>query len=199
VFIAIITLLAIFVPPPLADPPVNRCCFASPPSADHVFGTDRLGRDILSRVLWGARIAAGGVGVVALSGVLGTLFGVIAGYFGLAERNRHAHHRHLARVSCAILAMVTVTILGNSWDVVRRSAWASFPLRVRAGRSCPSASVSTWRRRVRSGSSPRVTGITCSRRSSAELGTLQIPTAILTEALLSFLGLLTEPRPRGAT
>lgn len=53
------------------------------PSAEHWFGTDALGRDIYSRMLFGARISLEvGVIVVAVSGVVGTLIGAIAGFFG---------------------------------------------------------------------------------------------------------------------
>jgi peptide/nickel transport system permease protein len=54
-----------------------------PPSAAHLFGTDKLGRDIFSRILYGARISLFvGVAVVLMSGVVGTLLGVVAGYLG---------------------------------------------------------------------------------------------------------------------
>ena len=54
-----------------------------PPSAEYLFGTDKLGRDIFSRILYGARISLFvGVAVVLMSGVVGTLLGVLAGYVG---------------------------------------------------------------------------------------------------------------------
>ncbi len=55
----------------------------APPSAEYLLGTDDKGRDILSRVIYGARIALMvGFFSVALGGALGTAIGVIAGYFG---------------------------------------------------------------------------------------------------------------------
>jgi peptide/nickel transport system permease protein len=55
----------------------------SGPSATHVFGLDELGRDILARVLAGARISlVVGLTVVSISACVGTLFGALAGYFG---------------------------------------------------------------------------------------------------------------------
>ncbi len=69
-FILVITLLAIGVSVlPLPDPTAQSAIFRlKPPSVEHLLGTDRLGRDILSRVLWGARVSLlVGVAVVALS------------------------------------------------------------------------------------------------------------------------------------
>ena len=56
---------------------------ASPPSAEHLLGTDILGRDLLSRILYGARVSLL-VGFVAtgVALVIGVSWGIIAGYFG---------------------------------------------------------------------------------------------------------------------
>jgi peptide/nickel transport system permease protein len=54
-----------------------------PPTGDHPFGTDTLGRDILVRVLHGTRVSLGlGVSSVALAAVLGSALGLVAGYVG---------------------------------------------------------------------------------------------------------------------
>lgn len=53
------------------------------PSAAHPLGTDDLGRDMISRVIWGARVSVpAGILVIALTGVVGCLVGAIAGYTG---------------------------------------------------------------------------------------------------------------------
>jgi peptide/nickel transport system permease protein len=53
------------------------------PNAEHLFGTDQLGRDILARILYGARVSLlVGLLAVALSAVIGTVLGAISGYFG---------------------------------------------------------------------------------------------------------------------
>ena len=54
-----------------------------PPTREHGFGTDSLGRDILVRVLHGARVSLGlGVSSVAVAAVVGSLLGIVAGYVG---------------------------------------------------------------------------------------------------------------------
>ena len=55
----------------------------APPNAAHWFGTDELGRDILARIIFGARLSlAVAVSVVACSLSLGIILGGIAGYYG---------------------------------------------------------------------------------------------------------------------
>jgi peptide/nickel transport system permease protein len=85
IFISIFVCFALFAPwiapqnPAFIDLP-NRL---SAPSAQHWFGTDELGRDIFSRIIFGARISMlVGIGVVTGSLVLGLIIGSLAGYYG---------------------------------------------------------------------------------------------------------------------
>ena len=65
---------------PLKQDVVNRL---QPPSANHLMGTDQLGRDILSRVIYGGRVSLPvGLLVVSLCCLIGTVLGSLAGYFG---------------------------------------------------------------------------------------------------------------------
>ncbi|HEX2172693.1 MAG TPA: ABC transporter permease [Dehalococcoidia bacterium] len=65
----------------------SREAVEQPPSREHLLGTDRNGRDIFSRIIWGARTATIiSLTAVTLSVIFGTVLGLIAGYFrGIAE------------------------------------------------------------------------------------------------------------------
>jgi peptide/nickel transport system permease protein len=82
-----VTLLAIFAPlvapfPEHVKPFTDFANASRPPSLTHLFGTDEIGRDILSRVIFGFREALGmGVVVLALVVPVGVLMGLVAGYF----------------------------------------------------------------------------------------------------------------------
>jgi peptide/nickel transport system permease protein len=86
VILLIILLLTAVAGPYLApqDPlAMDLDSLKQPPSKAHLFGTDSKGRDILSRIVYGARISlAVGIIASALSLCIGIFFGLIAGYFG---------------------------------------------------------------------------------------------------------------------
>ena len=84
--IAIVVILVAIFAPFIATHDVTEQSlglrFASP-SADHWFGTDALGRDVFSRVVFGARISLEvGITVVVVSSVIGIILGAIAGFYG---------------------------------------------------------------------------------------------------------------------
>jgi peptide/nickel transport system permease protein len=86
VLILVIILIGILAP--IVDPydprlDSNLAEARKPPSAQHIFGTDRLGRDVFRRVMHGTRVSLLiGFVVVFVSSVIGTVLGLIAGYFG---------------------------------------------------------------------------------------------------------------------
>lgn len=86
------------------------------PSAAHPFGLDELGRDILARVLAGARIALlVGLTVVSVSAALGTLLGALAGYFGgLVDEIISRVVDTLLAFPGLLLAIALVAVLGPS-------------------------------------------------------------------------------------
>jgi peptide/nickel transport system permease protein len=83
--VLLIVMVAILGPYMAPYDPVNGDMVNSlaAPSSSHIMGTDLYGRDMFSRVLYGARIALGlSVSVVLLSLVFGTICGLVAGFFG---------------------------------------------------------------------------------------------------------------------
>jgi peptide/nickel transport system permease protein len=100
----LIALLAPLIAPysPTAQKVTNRL---KPPSAQHWFGTDELGRDVFSRVLHGARVSLPvALAVVAMTGTVGILLGSVAGYAGgLADEI-------IMRVADAVLAFPSLIL-----------------------------------------------------------------------------------------
>lgn len=98
---------------PLAQDLVARL---KPPSHDHWFGTDRLGRDILSRVIVGAKLSvSAGLITVILAGTLGSIYGGVAGYVGGTVDDIMMRIAEMVLAFPAlILAMVIGVILGPS-------------------------------------------------------------------------------------
>jgi len=85
VLVAVFVIFALFAPwiAPQSPSNIDLPLRLQPPSGAHWFGTDELGRDILSRVIYGARISMlVGSSVVAGSLLLGLVLGSIAGYYG---------------------------------------------------------------------------------------------------------------------
>ncbi|MFD7710023.1 ABC transporter permease [Streptomyces sp. NPDC059785] len=116
--VVIVVLVALFAPllapyPADATGATDTARMLRPPSAAHWFGTDELGRDVLSRVLYGARIGpVVAVIVVAVSLVVGTVTGLVAGYFGgwIDEALMRLTDVFLA-VPALLLALALATVL----------------------------------------------------------------------------------------
>jgi peptide/nickel transport system permease protein len=69
---------------PIANPDAqNLAQRLKPPSSAHLLGTDELGRDLFSRMIWGARVSVpAGMAVILVTGIFGCALGAIAGYLG---------------------------------------------------------------------------------------------------------------------
>lgn len=85
--VVVIALFVIAIFAPLITPfdpnEIDRRYVLTPPSASHPLGTDDLGRDVLSRMIYGSRISLSvGFIAVGIATIIGMLFGAIAGYYG---------------------------------------------------------------------------------------------------------------------
>jgi peptide/nickel transport system permease protein len=76
------------------------------PSAKHLLGTDRLGRDVLSRLLWGGRVSLGGLAeALSVAFAIGVVFGLIAGYAARGVDNA------ISRVTEVLMATPRIVVL----------------------------------------------------------------------------------------
>jgi len=115
ILLVVVAVLAPYLAPydPYKQDIINR--FGAP-SAEHWLGTDQLGRDILSRIIYGARISIKiGVIAVGIAFVVGTLLGGIAGYIGRWVDNVIMRFIDIMMAFPSILlAIAMVAILGKS-------------------------------------------------------------------------------------
>ena len=114
---SLIVLSAIFIPmfngiDPNKMDVINRL---KPPTMEHIMGTDEFGRDLLTRVLYGARSSLGvGVSVSLLSCVIGTLIGIYASYFKVLDMILMRICEGLTAIPGVLLAIALMAALGAS-------------------------------------------------------------------------------------
>ncbi|MDI7247670.1 MAG: ABC transporter permease [Bacillota bacterium] len=199
--LAIIAVAAPLVAPydPLAPSLEDRL---SPPSAAHWLGTDDLGRDILSRIIFGARVSLQvGILAVALALVAGTFLGIVAGYYGGRADNLIMRVMDvMLAFPSVLLAIAIVAIMGPSLgNAMIAIGIVSIPVYARIVRSSTlqvKANEYVEAARALGSSDARVIFRHVLPNCMAPLivqGTLGVATAILDAAGLSFLGLGAQP------
>lgn len=131
---------ALFAPLlPLPDP-LDQVLTArlNPPSPVHPLGTDQLGRDILSRIVFGGQISLTiGLTIVVVAGLVGTLIGLVSGYFGgLTEEILMRVTDIFFSFPSLILAMAIAGALGaglnNAMIAIAAVTWPLYARLVRA-------------------------------------------------------------------
>ena len=202
--ILVLIIFAIFAPwiAPYSYSYQNLDIGASPPSAEHLLGTDVLGRDLLSRLLYGARISLL-VGFVAtgVALVIGVSWGIVAGYFGgRVDSIMMRIVDVLYGLPFIIFIILLMVIFGrNIWllfAAIGAVEWLTMARIVRAqviglknqefvqaAQVMGVSNFSMFRRHIL----PNILG------PIAVYATLTIPQVMLLEAFLSFLGLGIQP------
>lgn len=208
--VLLMVLMAIFAPLIAPHDPLTQNITARtiPPvwyengTWEHILGTDQLGRDYLSRLIYGARISLFiGFAAVAIAGVIGTVLGLLGGYFG-GRIDMFVTFVTTIRLSLPVIlvALAVVAVFGGSITIVvvvlGLLKWDRFAVVIRATtsqiarldyvRSAQAAGASTFyilTREVLPNLIPQLIVI----------ATIEIASAILMEAALSFLGLGVQP------
>lgn len=193
--IIIAAVLAPWIAPhdPIAQSPALRL---KPPSADFPLGTDAYGRDLFSRVLYGARISLLiGIGVTVLAIVLGLAIGLVSGFFRAVDAVVMRVMDGLMAIPSVLLAIAIVSLTGASiWTVMAAITIPEIPRVVRLVRSIVlSAREEPYvEAAISLGTSmPRILWRHLMPNTFAPLtvqATYVCASAILTEAILSFLG-----------
>ena len=197
-------LMAIFAPVIAPYDPGHSDFSAAlaPPSSEHLFGTDELGRDVFSRTVWGAR-ASMQVGVFStlLAMAVAVPIGLVAGYYrGWVDPVVSRITDVMLAFPFLIVAVGLAAILGPSLtNATIALAFAAVPalIRVTRGETLALREEDYVRAAIANGASdttilgrhvlPNMTGTLIVQM------TVWIPTAIIGESLLSFLGLGVQP------
>jgi peptide/nickel transport system permease protein len=202
--IAIIVLAAIFAPHLSSFDPIGRNSKdrLHPPSAEYILGTDSLGRDVLTRILYGGQISLQvGFFSIILAAVVGIPLGLLAGFFGGKVDNLIMRIMDLILAFPGLILIIwLVGLLGSSiFNVVLAIALFSLPTYARLTRG---QTLSLFQRDYVLAA--RCIGAVPSRimfyhilpnilGSLIVITTLGVSDAIITGASLSFLGLGARP------
>ena len=210
VLLAIIVLFALFAPfiapyDPYAQDLKNRLvppAFMQGGSSTHLLGTDGLGRDYLSRVIYGARVSLMiGVLTALMSGLIGAALGVTAGYFG-GKVDAAICYLLAVRLSMPVvlIALAVVAIVGGSLSaviiVLGLLLWDRYAVVLRSATQQVRALDFVAAAQAVGASTPRIvlTEVLPNVMSSLiVVATFEVAHAILLEAALSFLGLGVQP------
>jgi ABC-type dipeptide/oligopeptide/nickel transport system permease subunit len=198
-FMVFIALVAIFAPliAPFSITERSSGAFRDGPSMDHYFGTDGIGRDVFSRVVYGARVSLRiGVAATTMSLGIGLLFGALAGFVGgwLDTLIMRITDVFLA-IPYIVLAVAIATVAGRSENsvilILGLTGWLSICRIVRSSflslkqleyvEAAEALGFSSWRIMFRH-------ILPNALQPIIVYGTIAVGSVILSEAALSFLG-----------
>ncbi len=208
VIVAFMVILAVFAPllaPQNPDAIDVTKSFLKPGAEGHILGTDAYGRDLLSRIIYGARISIFvAVGGSILGAIVGILLGLVAGYFGgVVDSVIMRIMDGMMAFPFILLALILMTILGtgtiNVILAIGVSNVPSFARVVRGQVHIVKNSEYCNAERVLGASGSRILFRHILMNSISPIivyFTLNVASAIISEAALSFLGMgITAPTP----
>ncbi|MBN1380379.1 MAG: ABC transporter permease [Deltaproteobacteria bacterium] len=196
-----VSLLAPYLAP--YDPnAINLGQVLAPPSAKHILGTDQLGRDVLSRMIWGARISMK-VGFVAtgIAILIGAILGALAGYYGTwvdAVIMRFVDIMLCFPTFFLILAVIAILepSIWNIMIIIGLTGWMGITRLVRADFISLKEREFIRAARATGADDLRIIVRHLFPNAMASIlvaATLGVAGAILTESALSFLGIGVQP------
>jgi peptide/nickel transport system permease protein len=181
---------------------INLKMVLAPPSVSHPLGTDQLGRDVLSRMIWGARISLKvGFAATGLAILIGTILGAVAGYYG--KWVDAATMRLVDIMLCfptfflilAVIAFLEPSIW-NIMIIIGLTGWMGITRLVRADFASLKQRDFVLAARSIGASDFRISVrhiLPSAMASVLVAATLGVAGAILTESALSFLGIGVQP------
>ena len=202
-FLLVLVVLAFFAPYLAPNDPIKISMEGrKSPNIDHIFGTDRLGRDIFSRVMYGAKFSLTiGIISVSIGLTIGTIMGVISAYYGgIIDTIIMRFIDALLAFPGILLALVVIAVLGPGLiNVMLAVGISSVPEYARLARGkVLSVMQLEYVEAIHSlgGSNLRIIVKHILPNISAPitiLATLQVGNAILVGSGLSFLGMGAQP------
>jgi peptide/nickel transport system permease protein len=202
--VILLFVVSIFAPviAPYDPDEINLKLVLSPPSVGHLCGTDQLGRDVFSRMIWGSRISLK-VGFVAtgIAILIGAILGAVAGYYG--RWTDAVIMRFVDIMLCfptfflilAVIALLEPSIW-NIMIIIGLTGWMGITRLVRADFTSLRERDFVLAARAIGASDLRIIFIHILPNAMASVlvaATLGVAGAILTESALSFLGIGVQP------
>jgi peptide/nickel transport system permease protein len=204
VLVILLFLVAIFAPllAPYEPDYIDRHHILEPPSRLHPLGTDDLGRDVLSRMLYGARVSlAVGFVAVGIATVIGVIIGAVAGYYGgLVDRILMRFVDIMLSIPTLFLILSVIAFVGaNIWNImiiIGLTSWMGVARLVRAEFLSLKEREFVLAARALGASDLRIIFRHMLPNSLAPVivnAVLMVASAVLLESSLSFLGLGVQP------
>ena len=204
IIVAVLFLVAILAPlvSPYDPNDIDRKHILEPPGIQHPLGTDDLGRDVLSRMIWGSQISLSvGFVAVGISVVMGMIFGSLSGYYGgWMDRIIMRFIDIMLSVPTFFLILAVIAFIGSSiWNImiiIGITSWMGVARLVRAEFLSLKEREYVLAARAVGASNMRIIFRHIMVNSLAPVlvsAVLGIAGAVLVESSLSFLGIGVQP------